>query len=116
MFIFNRPMAAVAGALGVAFLMIGLEQVCDRLPAAAAVTAPVAQPVPAVAGPVARLVPLQGIRFQRMSSPSRLQRNPETFPSGERWKILRSRGRPGTNSTSCDSTLRGVRPSDPPNR
>jgi len=86
MFIFNRPTAAVAGALGVAFLMIGLDRACDRMP-----TTPAA---------VAQLVPLQGERFQRMSSPSRLQRNPETFPSAVRWMILRSRGRPGTNSTS----------------
>jgi len=127
MFIFNRSMAAVAGALGVAFLMIGLERACDRLsapvtasmlvgasapgsvvatsapvgawvsaptgtasaPAAAPTHAPVftapAPPRGAVASaPVVQLVTLQGERFQRMSSPSRLQRNPETFPSAVR--------------------------------
>jgi hypothetical protein len=119
MFIFNRPMAPVVAALGIAFLAIGLERVCDRIsasnpqaaagfevdstaaamraPAAAATRAPAATPAPAL---VAQLVPLQGNRCQSTSSPSRLQRNPETLPSGVRWKILRSRGCPGTNSTS----------------
>jgi septal ring-binding cell division protein DamX len=121
MFIFNRPMAPVVAALGIAFLTIGLERVCDRLsasepqaaaglkvdstaaamraPAAAATPAPTAAATPAPAL-VAQLVPLQGNRCQSTSSPSRLQRNPETLPSGVRWKILRSRGCPGTNSTS----------------
>ncbi len=101
MFIFNRPMAAVAGALGIAFLMIGLERVCVPIPQAQGAARVAIDPVVAtVPAPVAQLVPLQGNRCQNISSPSRLQRNPEILPSGVRRKILRSRGCPGTNSTS----------------
>lgn len=122
MFIFNRPFAAVAGALGVALLMVGIERLSElaeerldsqavRVAVGPAVTAamkpavppiqPAVPPMRAAVPPVRAAVnPPQGNFCQRMSSPSRRQMKPETLPSGVRWKNRRSRGCPGTNTTS----------------
>jgi hypothetical protein len=93
MFIFNRPFGAVAGALGVVCLMLGLERACDpvlqqdrQMRASGEIDAAVpagdgaSGPATAMAG----RTPAQGSRFHSTSSPSRRQMKPETFPSAVR--------------------------------